>query len=311
MGKIIVTETSYNLRAKARKALAGRWKPAVIVVLIYSVIIELPTLFFSSVLFYQMKNYMYYLNGDELLMRELINLLQIAYTVLLVGPIIMGFHAFFLYFYRLKSNDTHLLYSGFKMFGKSIGIFLLQTVFIYLWALLLIFPGIIAAYRYSQAYYIMLDNPEKGCLEYINESKRMMYGNKGRLFCMQLSFIGWYLLAVMPAVCVFVIVWSQTFNGAAIPEFDKLSIFIVGVIIWVLSAGSLWVNAYLSTANVAFYEILTGKYKQTKASYNQSERNSHNHSASDNDKVDMGLYTGENDLYRHNTEGNRDGNDEN
>ena len=57
------------------------------------------------------------------------------------------------------------------------------------------FPGIIAYYRYSQAFYILAENPEKGIMDCINESKAMMYGHKMDKFVLDLSFILWYLLA--------------------------------------------------------------------------------------------------------------------
>jgi uncharacterized membrane protein len=68
---------------------------------------------------------------------------------------------------------------------------------IILWSLLLVIPGIIAAYRYAMASYIMAQNPEIGALDAIERSKAMMNGNKLRLFCLQLSFIGWMLLSAL------------------------------------------------------------------------------------------------------------------
>lgn len=44
-------------------------------------------------------------------------------------------------------------------------------IFVMLWSLLFWFPGIIAYYRYSQAFYILAENPEKGIMDCINESK--------------------------------------------------------------------------------------------------------------------------------------------
>ena len=70
---------------------------------------------------------------------------------------------------------------------------------ILVWLLLFIVPGIIAAYRYSMAPYIMAENPTMTAMEAIEESKRLMANNKWRLFCLQLSFIGWYILAALTA----------------------------------------------------------------------------------------------------------------
>jgi uncharacterized membrane protein len=69
------------------------------------------------------------------------------------------------------------------------------------WTLLLIVPGIIAGYRYSQAFYILRDNPEIGAMEAIRRSKTMMAEHKWRLFVLQLTFIGWHLLCML-SLCI-------------------------------------------------------------------------------------------------------------
>lgn len=66
-----------------------------------------------------------------------------------------------------------------------------------LWTLLLIIPGIIAAYSYSLVYYILVDEPNLKPLEALRKSKKMMYGNKAKLFYLGLRFIGWALLCVL------------------------------------------------------------------------------------------------------------------
>jgi uncharacterized membrane protein len=86
---------------------------------------------------------------------------------------------------------------GFYRCWTIIGIYILQTVFIMLWSLLFIIPGIIAAYRYRLAYYIALDRTDLGPLQCINESKRLMYGYKTELFILDVSFLGWWLLGVL------------------------------------------------------------------------------------------------------------------
>ena len=68
---------------------------------------------------------------------------------------------------------------------------------IFLWTLLFIVPGIVAAFRYAMAPYVLAEHPELTASEAIEKSKQMMAGNKGRLFCLQLSFIGWFLLACL------------------------------------------------------------------------------------------------------------------
>lgn len=93
------------------------------------------------------------------------------------------------------------LFDGFAMFFRIIWLYILEGIFIGLWSLLLIVPGIIAFYRYRMAIYLLLENPNMTAMQCINESKRIMKGHKGELFVLDLSFIGWYLLiAVVNAI---------------------------------------------------------------------------------------------------------------
>ncbi|NCC67848.1 MAG: DUF975 family protein [Clostridia bacterium] len=109
-----------------------------------------------------------------------------------------------------KANpDFGNLFDGFAMFLKFIWLGILIFIFVFLWSLLLIIPGIIAAYRYRQAFYIMIDHPEMSALECITASKQMMMGHKGELFVMDLSFLGWYILCAVP----FVGIWVYPYSG--------------------------------------------------------------------------------------------------
>ena len=96
------------------------------------------------------------------------------------------------------------LMDGFAVFLRLLILIVLMSVFVFLWSLLLIFPGIIASFRYSQAIYILLDHPEMSPMDCIRESSRLMKGHKWELFVLRLSFIGWALLALIPLVSIYV-----------------------------------------------------------------------------------------------------------
>ena len=70
----------------------------------------------------------------------------------------------------------------------------MQYIFVFLWSLLFIIPGIIAGYRYRFALYNLCENPEMGVMEALNMSKAQTWGHKWELFVLDLSFIGWNLL---------------------------------------------------------------------------------------------------------------------
>ena len=113
------------------------------------------------------------------------------------GPIQVGYARFSLKITRGEPVEFMDLFSGFDVFGDAFLLnlrILLRTIG---WMLLFIIPGIIAAYRYSQVFYIMAEHPELGSGECINRSKAMMRGNKWNLFCLQMSFFGWFLLTIV------------------------------------------------------------------------------------------------------------------
>lgn len=89
------------------------------------------------------------------------------------------------------------LFAHFNKFWSAFKICWLNGLFVALWSLLLVIPGIIKAYSYSMALYILAENPEIGALEAINRSKAMMDGHKMERFVLDLSFIGWHLLGAV------------------------------------------------------------------------------------------------------------------
>lgn len=70
----------------------------------------------------------------------------------------------------------------------------MMTLFIGLWTLLFIIPGVVKALEYSQTMHIQSKNPTMGWKECMEKSKKMMDGHKMELFLLELSFIGWFIL---------------------------------------------------------------------------------------------------------------------
>ncbi|MCQ2794014.1 MAG: DUF975 family protein [Bacilli bacterium] len=100
---------------------------------------------------------------------------------------------------RMKKKPTvGGIFYGFKeRYTQSLGVYIMQTIFTALWTLLLIVPGIIKSFSYSMALYIALDNPNKTTLDCITESRKLMHGNKWKLFCLRISYIGWFILMIL------------------------------------------------------------------------------------------------------------------
>ncbi len=123
------------------------------------------------------------------------SLLRLAMAV--VG---VGFSLFVMNSVRRSQPAIGNLLDGFGMFPRVLFLIILQIVLIFLWSLLLVIPGIIAAYRYSFAVYVMIDHPEMSAMDCLRESKRLTTGYKRQLFLLDLSFILWFLLTMIPIV---------------------------------------------------------------------------------------------------------------
>lgn len=74
-----------------------------------------------------------------------------------------------------------------------------MVLFIMLWSLLLIVPGIIAGFSYAMTFYILVENPKMKPMDILRSSKKMMRGNKWKLFCLSWRFFGWGLLCILTA----------------------------------------------------------------------------------------------------------------
>ena len=80
----------------------------------------------------------------------------------------------------------------------------MSNLFIMLWSMLFVIPGIVKTYSYAMAPYIMQDDPSKSWKECIDESRQMMNGHKAQLFWLDFSFIGWIFLGML---CFGIGVW--------------------------------------------------------------------------------------------------------
>ena len=104
--------------------------------------------------------------------------------------------------YFVKNTDSKPsfadAFSGFKVkYGRNIGTLLLVGIKTVLWTLLFIIPGIIKTYEYSIIPYILADDPEISSKDAFKKAKQLMKGNKWRLFKLEFSFIGWFVLCVL------------------------------------------------------------------------------------------------------------------
>lgn len=180
-----------NFRNLAWSKLTGNWKNPVIVTLIYIAI----AMGVSSV-----------------------TAIGLIASIIISGPLLIGYYKIALKIYADEPIEISMLFDGFKNFTNSFFLYFTNQIFIFLWSLLLIVPGIVKQYSYSMSYYIMIENPGMSPTEARAQSQLMMQGNKWRLFCLDFSFIGWIIL----------------------------SGFTLGILM-------LWIMPYMETAHAAFY----------------------------------------------------------
>ncbi len=255
---IIITDPSSNLRALGRNALAGKWQSAIIAVIVYTLCVQLPPAILNTLFgvdmgeLYSMNmgySYNVGVDGYSTVYNSMpaYSPLSGIYSLLVTGAMDLGLTLFFLAMFRRQIVGIGDVFLGFERYGKALGLFLFQGLFIVLWSLLFIVPGIIAAIRYSQAFFILADDPNKGIRQCMDESKMMMRGNKAKYFCMSLSFIGWAILASIPAGVLSGISEALYLSGFMTVLFDIVGALCMAPVI-----------AYIYSTQAGFYEILAG-----------------------------------------------------
>ncbi|MBP5366786.1 MAG: DUF975 family protein [Bacteroidales bacterium] len=195
----MVTSSS-TLRYEAQQTLEGQWLPAVGIYLVMCILVFVGTL--------------------------VIPILKLFSGF--ISAIFLGAFATMLLNLRrtrkqLYINDIFTFFGQARLFGTV----LLAELYITLWSLLLVVPGIIKYYSYAMTVYILNDNPDLSYNAAIDKSREMMRGQKLDLFCLDLSFIGWYILALLS-----------------------------------FGIGFLWLGPYITASHVAFYEHLKNSAAQ-------------------------------------------------
>lgn len=260
MNNIIVNESSSNIKYLARQAMDGSWKKATIAVAMYLVCIMVPVLILE-VLFGSL-NPEYFeaaMNGyasEEIYVGSMISSI---YTILVEGAFTFGVTLFFIQMIRSKKSDYGTIFSGFGYFFKTLGLYLFMSLFVFLWTMLFIVPGIIASIRYSQVFFILADDPSKGIRQCMHESKELMKGNKAKLFCLQLSFIPWMLLAYLVVLIVAVI------GGVVTAFLPVVGVILIVIGMLVFLAALCVLVAYMMGATTVFYDMVTGRLRAARS----------------------------------------------
>lgn len=195
---------------RAIESLSGNWGKGAITLLVANLVIYIPIGIINVIT-----------SSDD-------GVGQLWYIPML--PLIWGMTVFFLGIARGEEMTVGRVFDGFKDFGRIFTTMFLYFLYIILWGMLLVIPGVIKGYSYAMTPYILKDNPEMKNNEAIEKSMEMMNGHKMDLFLLDLSLIGWAIL------CLFT-----------------------------LGIGFLFLSSYQDTAHAHFYEDLKKEQEEYEA----------------------------------------------
>ena len=201
-----------ELRAQARERLEGQWGTFVLMtflMLVIQTILQIPGYIGSLLEILSPENVL-----ASLSFSNISNILS-----LLALPLSWGLTVSLLRNHREESVDLENLFDGFRG-GRYTRVFcalFLVRLFTFLWALLLIIPGIMKAFSYALTPYVLLDEPELTARQAITRSCEIMQGRRWKLFCLSLSFIGWGILSLLTFGIGFL--WLAPYMNASIAAF--------------------------------------------------------------------------------------------
>ena len=215
-----------DYRELARENLRGNWKPSigagVIACLMGGLIVggaffpefelKIEEMNFRNLR--DLLTFVLYNGGLLLKLSAVLNLLHF----ILGGVIQLGYAQYLLKQHDRQECQVNDLFSKFDQFATGFCQYLLANLYVFLWSLLLVIPGIVAGFSYAMTPFILAEHPEMTAHEAIRASKQMMKGNKWELFCLHVSFFGWHVLCAL------------SFN-----------------------IGYIWLNPYMNAAYAAFY----------------------------------------------------------
>ena len=255
---------SADYRMLARDALRGKWKTAVLTGIAASALGATIVSSSNSVVSNsnQAKDIHFNLfaqpNGGRLLAVLLVGIGLWAILQLIVGGAVqLGYAHFNLNLVDGKDAAISDLFSQKDRLWDGFCMKFLQGLYIALWSLLLVIPGIVKTYSYAMTPYIMSEHPSLTANEAITESRRIMDGNKWRLFCLDFSFIGWELLCVLPMLAGF------SWVVAAFSDAAAMGVVLVTLLAVPLSAGFFVVRPYEEAAWAVFYRDITAAEAET------------------------------------------------
>lgn len=177
--------------------------------------------------------------------------LGIVFAVFVSNVVTVGKIRFFVTSTREgKSAGFGTLFSSFRngWYLRTAANMFLMNLFLVLWSLLLIIPGIYKSFEYALVPYILGDEPELTWSEARDRSRQWMYGEKWRLFLLHFSFMGWVILLAVIGIGLA----NVAVSGGIFSLFTILAMLPV----WV---GMIFLDTYVSASAAEFYEDIRAR----------------------------------------------------
>ena len=194
-------------RARAREALRGNWVTAVLVYLVagllsgdsnspsfnFSINIEGGHVDFS--MSQELQNFLTDTLGLAMPLILGVSLVLLVVRLALGGVMAMGRATYSLNLIDGREAEFNDLFTGFRRFYDALIMNVVSILAVFAGALLFVVPGIILGYAYAMAPYILAENPGITGTDALRRSRELMKGHKWELFWLELTFIGWSILA--------------------------------------------------------------------------------------------------------------------
>ncbi|MGP7816686.1 DUF975 family protein [Niallia sp. 01092] len=203
-----------ELKRTARASLSGNWgKGVLLTVIVFLINAILPSIVEAP------------LSGgfsNWILQKDIPIGASIASTVISIILIPLGIAYTWFYLRIMREDfaqiaDVFIVYKDVKTSLKLIWASIVQGIFLFLWFLLFIIPGIIKSFAYSQTFFLLKDHPEYTVTQAITESRKRMKGYKWKYFLLNLSFIGWAILCLITIGIGFL--WLAPYISASLAAF--------------------------------------------------------------------------------------------
>lgn len=265
-------------KLKAIQSLKGNWQTALLVAFFANILVTVESLY-QTVRF---PNPLAFITQSgavhaDAYVAKLLAIPQGTWTLmgvlsvlaLIITPALhLGCNHYFLS--RLKGEDPGFagLFSRISILGKALWLSIVTGIKVFLWSLLLVVPGIIAAIRYSMAPYFLAENPSLTVREAIQKSKQVMQDSKLSYFFLTFSFFGWMLLSY----------FLQILLGSV----NTILSLVVGQFMEV------FISAYMYGAFAAFYKAISSPaLRAAYAAATGSPPNDNNANTMDSDTSDV------------------------